>query len=358
MIELIEVNINDLLLDHENPRLPTIVGRSQDEMISFIGENYSIEELMQSIGENGFFNGEPLIVCPSDNNKYLVIEGNRRLTALKLLSNPELMERPSAAIRRISEEAVNNPEIVTAAVFENRTDVLNYLGHRHITGVKSWSSLAKARYLKQLFDNTSADNDLDERLRVVSKRIGSRKDYVQKTLETLFIHQLIERENYFDIEDVNEGNIPFSVFYTAYSRTEVKRFISYPQNPFVSCDDVNLEALKYLTKWFCDKQANGRTVLGNPSNLPKLSAILASDAALVELKSGASIDEAYKYTETYAENFLDSLHKAKRALSEANSFVAEVDWTEECNAEINSIINQARALQKSWKEKNAPEDEL
>lgn len=358
MIKLIEVDINDLLLDHENPRLPTIVGRSQQEMISFIGENYSIEELMQSIGENGFFNGEPLIVCPFEKNKYLVIEGNRRLTALKLLSTPGLMERPSAAVKRISDDAANKPQIVTAAVFQNRTDVLNYLGHRHITGVKPWTSLAKARYLKQLFDNTSAQDSLDERLRVVSKRIGSRKDYVQKTLETLFIHQLIERENYFDIQDLNEGNIPFSVFYTAYSRTEVKRFISYPENPFVSCDNVNLEALKYLTRWFCDKQVNGKTILGNPSNLPKLSAILASEMALQELKSGASIEEAYKYTETYADNFLESLHKAKRALSEANSFVAEVEWTEECAVEIKSIINQARALQNSWKEKQIHEDEL
>lgn len=357
-MDLIEVSIDDLLLDHENPRLPSVVGRSQEEMISFIGENYSIEELMDSIGENGFFTGEPLIVCPVGNDKFLVIEGNRRLTALKLLSNPDLMEKPSAAIRRISDEAINKPDVVTASVFKGRSEVLNYLGHRHITGVKSWSSLAKARYLKQLFDNTPVDEQLDERLRVVTKRIGSRKDYVRKILETLIVHQVIERENYFDIDGVNEGNIPFSVFYTAYSRTEVKRFISYPVNPFASCDGLDLTALRYLTKWFCEKKPDGRTVLGNPNNLPKLSEILASESALNELKLGASIEEAFKYTESYETTFLESLHKAKRALAEANSLVAEIEWSEECNAGITSVINQASALKRSWKEKNAPEDEL
>src|SRR6185369_12239331 len=356
-MDLIEVSIDDLLLDHENPRLPTIVGRSQEEMITFIAENYSIEELMQSIGENGFFKGEPLIVCPH-NNKYLVIEGNRRLTALKLLSDPYLMEKPTTSIKRISDEAEHQPLIVTAAVFESRLEVLNYLGHRHITGVKAWTSLAKARYLKQLFDNTSSTESLDQRLRIVSKRIGSRKDYVQKILETLLIHKYIESENYFDIEGVDEGNVPFSVFYTAYSRTEIKKFVSYPENPFDSCDSLNLDALRYLTRWFCEKQADGRTVLGNPSNLPKLSEILASDIALKELKSGASIEEAYKHTATYEKNFMDALYKARRALADANSLVAEIEWSSECNAEINSVILQASALKRSWKEKASPEDEL
>src|SRR5256886_5857908 len=48
-------------------------------------DNANIIELMNSIGEQGFFVGEPLVVIPSKTitGKYEVVEGNRRLTAVR-----------------------------------------------------------------------------------------------------------------------------------------------------------------------------------------------------------------------------------------------------------------------------------
>ena len=88
-----QLNIDQLLLDMENPRLPRSIEHAEEPIFKYLARETSIEELMKAIGENNFFPGEPLIVCPNLENpdKYTVIEGNRRLTALRLLENPTLI---------------------------------------------------------------------------------------------------------------------------------------------------------------------------------------------------------------------------------------------------------------------------
>ena len=134
--EIEQVDISNLLLDPENPRLPESVGRDQIAMLDYIAETTAIEELMLAIGENGFFPGEPLVVVPhpDDAKQLLVVEGNRRLTALKLLSAPTSISNPGARMRIISQDAKHRPSMIPVVRREHRKDVLPYLGFRHITG--------------------------------------------------------------------------------------------------------------------------------------------------------------------------------------------------------------------------------
>ena len=89
-------HVDDLLLDSENPRLPTSQGpRSQDELLILIVKTYTIGELMESFAINGYFDEEPLVGVPvaDDPLKLIIVEGNRRLSALKLLLDPTLVQR-------------------------------------------------------------------------------------------------------------------------------------------------------------------------------------------------------------------------------------------------------------------------
>ena len=110
---------------------------------------------MISIGENGFFPGEAIVVTPA-NGKYTVLEGNRRLAALKLLQDPDLAGN-RRSITRASEDSKNKPTDIPAYIVNSRDDALQYLGFRHISGVQRWDPLAKARYLKLLFKQASGE---------------------------------------------------------------------------------------------------------------------------------------------------------------------------------------------------------
>jgi len=78
------LSISELFLDPENPRLPnSLRNSSETEIIDFLLTEHSLIELMLAIGQNGYFQGEQILVVQS-NNGYKVVEGNRRLAAVKL----------------------------------------------------------------------------------------------------------------------------------------------------------------------------------------------------------------------------------------------------------------------------------
>ena len=64
-----DLDLDQLLLDEENPRLPTTVARDQTAMINYIARTTSIAEIMSAIAENDYFPGEPLIVVPAPASK-------------------------------------------------------------------------------------------------------------------------------------------------------------------------------------------------------------------------------------------------------------------------------------------------
>ena len=103
---------------------------------------------MRSIGQKGYFEGEPLLLI-EENDSYVVVEGNRRLAAVKLL-NQQIPppSRRSNSVAQIRDEAVEPaPVELPCILYSSRRDVMRYLGYRHITGIREWDALSKAKYL-------------------------------------------------------------------------------------------------------------------------------------------------------------------------------------------------------------------
>ena len=79
----------NLQLDPKNPRIPhSGEDLSQPELIADLVENEKVYDLAKSIADNGYYPIEALIIV-QENKEKLVLEGNRRLAALKLLISPE-----------------------------------------------------------------------------------------------------------------------------------------------------------------------------------------------------------------------------------------------------------------------------
>ena len=73
------------------------------------------------------------------------VEGNRRLTAVKLLLKPELASTRKAAVLEAANAAGRKPAELPVLKFKSRDQVLRYLAFRHITGIEPWNPLQKAR---------------------------------------------------------------------------------------------------------------------------------------------------------------------------------------------------------------------
>ncbi len=87
--ETFEYKLSSLHLDLNNPRIKYRgVPLNQTQIMKFLIDNEKVYELAKKISEEGYFVGEEPIIC-IENNKKVVLEGNRRTSALKLLQNPK-----------------------------------------------------------------------------------------------------------------------------------------------------------------------------------------------------------------------------------------------------------------------------
>jgi len=137
--------------DAKNPRLGReITARAPREIIQYLFEHYKAMEVAQSIAARGYFPNEPLLAI-KENDQLVVVEGNRRLAALKALREPGLLEGSICRqIERLSRQIEDPNDIaqvpVTLAPSRRATDRL--LAGRHIgTPVLAWQAENRASFI-------------------------------------------------------------------------------------------------------------------------------------------------------------------------------------------------------------------
>ena len=94
-----QVKIADLLLNTSNPRFNPV--KHQTETIQAMVEDQQgkLSTLAEHIIENGL-NPTDIILVRPQGKQWLVLEGNRRVTALKLVNEPDLVPSQYAKLKR------------------------------------------------------------------------------------------------------------------------------------------------------------------------------------------------------------------------------------------------------------------
>jgi hypothetical protein len=150
------VSLARLELDPENPRIPLALrDASQESLLVFIEAHYEPIVIARSLARHGFFTSEPLITIPGRRRgKLTVVEGNRRLTALKLLaeSNTRALV-DSAEWETLSADFQMPARGIPVVKAENREQVAPIIGYRHIAGIQEWDPFPKARFITRFVDD-------------------------------------------------------------------------------------------------------------------------------------------------------------------------------------------------------------
>ena len=137
--------LEQLFFDPHNPRLIGEFGDDQNKMFRYLITDIGVEDLLESLSASGLFNADPIIVKDRPGGYYDVIEGNRRLAALKLLTG----KRPDDGLA-IPSVPVVSPQIAETFKFikvQTGWDpeaLQAYLGYKHVTASREWSPEAKA----------------------------------------------------------------------------------------------------------------------------------------------------------------------------------------------------------------------
>lgn len=356
-IDVIKIKTTDLAFDPENPRFYRLNDGGQDvtDVIEDMLDREGAQDLMNSIAQKGYFGGEPLLVV-SENGvaPFTVVEGNRRLAAVKLL-NGQITPPPKRknSVKNIIDDALVSPPLeLPCLIYKNRKDVLRYLGYRHITGIQEWDALSKAKYLKELKNEFYADKDLNEQFRGLAKDIGSKPDYVAKLLVALELYERAKnRDNFFSLP-LTEKDIEFSYITTALGYRSIPDWLGLESPKDVLMKNLDEDKLKLIFGWFFSKDQNGRTIIGESRNIDDLSQIVKDERAIAQLIETKDLSIAYLYTDGPSEALTNALDAAKKKLNMAWRLVPETTAVKSEHLDIaEDIFSFAKTIKNSIRDK-------
>jgi hypothetical protein len=301
-------------LDPQNPRLPEgFHGRSQDELLAQIAEKYNAIEIGESISAHGYFLSEPLIVIRSG-TRYVAVEGNRRLVALRLLADPSLAASLHLADaekwKELARGALLPPEI-PVVIAGSRRDVAPIIGYRHISGIEPWEPYAKARFLADLVDNQNlAFED-------VANQVGEDAIDVQAHYRNFRAVKQAERQLRLPTEAIKNR---FGVFTRTLQDSRVLDYLAIPrpenvrrgQNPL---SPAHAERFKEFSSWVFGN--GGDPVLTDSRQIRQLGRVLASDEGVQVLRRTRNLDEAFLASGGLRQRLLSRLAKAEGGLAAA-----------------------------------------
>ncbi len=158
-VESRSIALLDLNISKENPRFEAVASQKEaiDKMIEDQGDKLVI--LAKHILEHGLNPNERIQVIPSlqEKTKYDVVEGNRRVIVLKLLSNPEMIDIPTEMRLKNKFKDLHNAgrvnliNEVDCIVYDSFDEAqkwieLKHTGENNGAGVVTWTSDQKARF--------------------------------------------------------------------------------------------------------------------------------------------------------------------------------------------------------------------
>ena len=160
--------VASLHLDKKNPRLGRETSnRAPRQIIQYLFEHDKALEIAQSIVARGYFPNEPLLAI-KEGEHLVIVEGNRRLAALKALREPGLLEgtyqrKLERLVRQIVDPAVITKVPVTIAPSRRATD--RQVAGRHIgTPVLAWEGENRASFILDKLTEGYTDDQLRDQL--------------------------------------------------------------------------------------------------------------------------------------------------------------------------------------------------
>lgn len=277
----------DLHLDLRNPRVTEADFDDEEAVLEYLIDYVDVDELIQSILSSGWLDYEPLIVLEGDN---VVLEGNRRLAALRILSDRDLRQKLKIDLpTEPGAEAL--PQSIRVHPVKSRSEARDFIGFKHINGPFKWDALAKAKYAAEWVDD-GAD------IKQISRRLGDNHN----TVVRLVNGWRVLCQSYaagFDRSETTKKSFPFSHLYTALARPNIRRYLRLPEgakSEVFSKDPVpadETENLRRLMSWLYGQNNEPAVITSQNPDLNHLVDVLGHETARTMLEAKRDLNAAY-----------------------------------------------------------------
>ena len=318
------IEISALEFDPLNPRTVERLGldASQAQIEEFLlGGEMKARELVPSFIENGYIPYEPVIV-KHDKRKgtFVVVEGNRRLAALRSMRNSKEDEDKAAF-------AKHGLSRVPCLMFEgDERQLLAYLGLRHLSKTKDWTTAAKGAFVERVL-RASEDADPAVRLREAGRLTNTSTGALRLTLLT---RRLFEQATALGLSLATTGADSETTFWhlgDAVRRSNTKGYLGLQENPDpLIAPTYNEDRFEKLITWlYGNPKTKQSALIHSIRDIPDLNNCLGDRRSTKALENGASLKEALEELEAAGATVAAHLERAKKSIQRAGTGLSEVD---------------------------------
>lgn len=327
--------VDDLRLDLRNPRMPDDHFADEEEAIEYLAQHAALEELVESIGNSGWFDYEPLVVLSSEGDQQnIVIEGNRRLAVLRILRDDGLAKRLGVRLPApVHKDA--RPDEVKVWEVADRRDARDFIGFKHINGAFKWDSFAKAKYAAEWLDE-------DPDVAAVSRRLGDTHNTVVRLVNGYRVLRQSERQG-FDREKLPR-RFAFSHLYTALTRPSVRAYVGLEEGSgLLGADPVPVsysKSLRQLIAWLYGDEQTEPVIKSQNPDLGRLVSVLGNASATRLLEAHPSLPAAYELVEDKQARFTSEMAKLLDQTKLVSSLIGSYDGD-------GSVMEMASTVQRT-----------
>jgi hypothetical protein len=338
-----------LRLDPYNPRLVSYnfdYNTPEEKILCTLWEEEHVRELADSIAANSYWRHEPLIITNEQGHK-VVIEGNRRLAAAKALLNPVLLEQVKATeLAPPSAECLQSLETLPVIEVPGRFDAWRFIGYKHVSGPVRWSSIAKAKYIYDLYTRERIE------LTDIAKQLGDSSRTVLRLFHAYsFVHQVESARLWFR-EDRAKPRLAFSHLMTGLDYPGFQTFLGLNVDTFPSYHEVvleynQLETFADLCKllWGSKSENLPSVIRSQNPDLRRLDKVLQGNKSTEVILRTRDLNRAIEATKSDMDKLLDSLLQADDGIGKALDCAPYGYLGDEENMQLaESIYARAEAL--------------
>ncbi|NQS82092.1 hypothetical protein [Pantoea agglomerans] len=175
-----------LELDPENPRLIGFIEnkalKKPRDILLTLTLNYDVLDICNSILSNGYYPEFNIVTIPKDpeGRKLIVVEGNRRTSACKILLKPELLS--GTAYSNMIDKIKNHKNYkvikdsvrkINVVILNNRDDAETYKALKHTRQtIKSWSPYTQGGYFVSKLSTGTSLSELRVNLNISEIKIN------------------------------------------------------------------------------------------------------------------------------------------------------------------------------------------
>jgi len=228
-VEKVSVHIDELYLDVNNPRFhgesdlkllessDPFDPRNQEIIRQYILKKYSATEIVDSILEVGFIPVD-LIVVEEMDGKYIVVEGNRRVTALKTIHGN--IQRRELHPNKETIESITSFEALKINSETGNPELKKWIlqGIRHVSGVRGWGPFQQAMLIHELYYNHGL------LFKDIAKTIGIHHNRVSTMLRAYL--SILQMKKFDDYKDKAHSDL-FSHFEQAYTKKQLRDWLEW-----------------------------------------------------------------------------------------------------------------------------------